>query len=172
MTAVPAARSIWNLPARFMVKAGELAQLSLLLNSVAYMELLRERLGGFPVDPDHRPHLVEALRWLEDAQDATPDQGFARSYSIAWDPYFRRRGWQPSYPETTGYIIPTLFEAAHHLGRPDLADRAIRAAFWEIEVQLPSGAVQGGFIGQPTLARDLQHRPGHLRLASGLRGDW
>jgi uncharacterized protein YyaL (SSP411 family) len=119
-----------------------------LFNAKACMELLRERLGGFAVEPDHRPHLLEAIRWLEDAQDTTPDQGFSRSYNIAWDPYFRSQGWQPSYPETTGYIIPTLFEAAHHLDRPHLADRAIRAAHWEIEVQLPSGAVQAGYIGQ------------------------
>jgi uncharacterized protein YyaL (SSP411 family) len=59
------------------------------------------------------------------------------------------RGWQPSYPETTGYIIPTWFEAARVLGRPALAERALRAARWEIAVQLPSGAVRGGVIGEP-----------------------
>jgi hypothetical protein len=148
MTTAPSSQSLQSLPARVLVKLQTLARLSPPANPAAYLELLREHLGGFPVDPDHRPHLLEALGWLERAQDATPDQGFARSYSIAWDPYFQSRGWQPSYPETTGYLIPTLYEAAHHLDRPDLADRATRAAYWETEVQLPSGAVQGGVIGQ------------------------
>src|SRR2546422_1920622 len=48
------------------------------------------------------------------------------------------RSWQPSYPETTGYIIPTLYAAARRLGRAELAARAEAAARWEIEIQLRS----------------------------------
>lgn len=118
------------------------------LSPTALREARREQAGGHPVDDEHLPHLRAAIDWLVRAQDATPDDGFARGYSLTWNQYFRARGWQPSYPETTGYIIPTLYEAAHHLGRPELADRATRAAIWSIEVQLPSGAVQGGVIGQ------------------------
>jgi len=88
------------------------------------------------------------MDWVVRAQDATPDDGIARGYSVLYSPYFRGRGWQPSYPETTGYLIPTLFEAATELGRPELADRALRAADWEIAIQLPNGAVQGGVIGE------------------------
>ena len=117
------------------------------LNPVALEESLQER-SGYPVDPDHRPHLVAALDWLQRAQDASGDGGIARGYSLAWNPYFRSRGWQPAYPETTGYIIPTLYALAKHLQRPALAVRAERAARWELEIQLPSGAVRGGVIGQ------------------------
>ena len=148
MTPAPMLQSLRSLPSRARARLEQLVHLSPLANPAAYTELLREHMGGFPVDPDHRPHLLEALAWLERAQDTTPDDGFARSYSIRWDPYFRDWGWQPSYPETTGYIIPTLYEAAHHLGRPNLAVRATRAAYWEIQVQLPSGAVQAGVIGE------------------------
>ncbi|MBK7717589.1 MAG: hypothetical protein IPI38_19665 [Gemmatimonadetes bacterium] len=63
-------------------------------------------------------------------------------------PYFQGQGWQPSYPETTGYLIPTLLEAARVLEDPALVDRALRAARWEIAIQLESGAVQGGVIGE------------------------
>lgn len=117
------------------------------LNATAVLELAQER-EGHQVIPDHTRHLQAAVDWLVAAQEATPDDGIARGYSVAYNPYFRSRGWQPSYPETTGYIIPTLFEAAVQLGRKELADRAIRAAIWESEIQLPSGAVQGGVIGQ------------------------
>ncbi|HYR98938.1 MAG TPA: hypothetical protein VEO58_07970 [Gemmatimonadales bacterium] len=115
-------------------------------NPVALEESWRER-AGYPVDPDHRPHLMSALDWLLRAQDATGGGGIARGYSLAWNPSFESQGWQPAYPETTGYIIPTLFEAARHLNRPALAVRAERAARWELEIQLPSGAVRGGVIG-------------------------
>ena len=119
------------------------------LHPSIWREIWAERNGGHPVSDDHRPHLEAALDWLSQAQDATPDDGFARGYSGVWHAHFRRRGWIPSYPETTGYIIPTLYHAARTLGRPDLAARAERAARWEIAIQLPSGAVRGGVIGEP-----------------------
>ncbi|HKV75102.1 MAG TPA: hypothetical protein VJN95_11325 [Gemmatimonadales bacterium] len=130
--------------------AGRISSLRthLLFNPAAAQELRMEHAGGFPAEESHAPHLAEAIGWLERAQDATPDDGFARGYSIAFNRHFGARGWQASYPETTGYIIPTLYEAAEVLGRPELAARATRAARWEIEVQLPSGAVQGGVIGE------------------------
>src|SRR2546426_3062793 len=120
-----------------------------LLNPTALAEGSREWLGGYPADPEHEPHLVAAIDWLVRAHDATPDGGISRAFSLAWNPYFACRGWQPSYPETTGYIIPTLYSAGRCLGRPDLAARAERAAWWEIEIQLPTGAIRGGVIGAP-----------------------
>ncbi|HEX6965832.1 MAG TPA: hypothetical protein VF166_08525 [Gemmatimonadaceae bacterium] len=108
-----------------------------------------ERTGGHSAETSHIPHLQEALEWLVRSQDATPDDGFSRGYSLTWNAYLHQRGWQPSYPETTGYLIPTLYEAARFLDRPDLSVRATRAARWEIALQLSSGAVQGGVVGQP-----------------------
>lgn len=119
------------------------------LSALAVAEEWREQRGGFPADERHEQHLSAAIDWLVRAQDATPDDGFARGYSITWDPYFGRRGWQPSYPETTGYIIPTMYAAARVLDRPELAERAERAARWESTIQLESGAVRGGVMGQP-----------------------
>ena len=116
-------------------------------NPLGRDELAREAAGGHRAGT-HQEHLVEAVDWIVRAQDATEDDGIARGYSVFYSPYFRSRGWQPSYPETTGYIIPTLLEAAHHLARPELIDCALRAARWEIAIQLPSGAVQGGVIGE------------------------
>ncbi len=120
-----------------------------LLNPTALVERSREWLGGHPADPEHEPHLVAAIAWLVRAHDATPDGGISRAYSLAWHPYSQHGGWLPSYPETTGYIIPTLYAAARRLGRAELAARAEAAARWEIEIQLPTGAVQGGVIGAP-----------------------
>jgi len=111
----------------------------------AIAERWRERAGVYQ-ECDHRVHLESAVGWLCAAQDAV-GAGFARGYSLYWHPYFRALGWQPAYPETTGYIIPTLYQLADHLGRPDLSERAHRAARWEVAIQLPTGAVRGGVIG-------------------------
>jgi rhamnogalacturonyl hydrolase YesR len=61
-------------------------------------------------------------------------------------------GWRPSYPETTGYIIPSLLEFSERLQDENVRQRALRMATWEIEMQMASGAVQGG----PVCARNEQ----------------
>ena len=121
---------------------------SRLMNSTARLERRRDRSGGHPVNVDPATHLLAALDWLGRAQDATRSGGVSRGYSVAWNRYFRCRGWQAAYPETTGYIIPTVCDVAKRLGRRDLRDRALRMADWELSVQLPSGAVQSGVIGE------------------------
>jgi hypothetical protein len=97
----------------------------------------------------HEPHLVAALDWLTRAQDVNPTGGISRGFSHVRNRYFRLRGWEPDYPETTGYIIPTLLAAARRFEREDLVSRALLAATWECGLQLPSGAVQGGVVGEP-----------------------
>ncbi|HLQ22094.1 MAG TPA: hypothetical protein VK132_02750, partial [Gemmatimonadales bacterium] len=118
------------------------------MNLTAHRERRRDRTGGHPVAANAEDHLVAAIEWLVRAHDATRDGGVSRGYSVAWHPYFRSRGWQPAYPETTGYVIPTMYDAARRLDRPDLRERAVRMADWELQVQLPSGAVQSGVIGE------------------------
>lgn len=87
-----------------------------------------------------RRHINAAYQWLCVAQDASPDNGVSASYSFL-------DGWKPSYPETTGYIIPTFFELARYKGDEEAHKRALLMADWEIGVQLATGAVQGGHIG-------------------------
>ncbi len=116
-------------------------------NIDAYSEVRRERNGEHSIH-DNRYHLEEAIAWLRRAQDATPDKGVARGYSMAWDPYFQSKGWQPSYPETTGYIIPTFFDCATYFDDQDLFQRAVEMANWEIDIQMKNGAVRGGVISE------------------------
>ncbi|MEQ9643169.1 MAG: hypothetical protein RIM84_24315 [Alphaproteobacteria bacterium] len=82
-----------------------------------------------------------AGQWLCRAQDrSTPvDGGVARHFSL-------NTGWSPSYPETTGYIVPTFFELARRTGKADYAERARRMVDWLIAIQMPDGAFQGGMI--------------------------
>ncbi|PYM33048.1 MAG: hypothetical protein DME15_12170, partial [Candidatus Rokuibacteriota bacterium] len=58
--------------------------------------------------------------------------------------YDYHHGWLPPYPETTGYIIPTFLQYAAFSGEGGYVERALRMGDWEIEIQLPSGAIRGG----------------------------
>jgi hypothetical protein len=93
-------------------------------------------------------HVQAAVQWLFRAQDAFSTGGVARSYSIVYNPFFKRRGWIACYPETTGYIIPTIFDYARLMASDEAFARAVRMADWECEVQMPNGAVQGGTTEQ------------------------
>jgi len=57
-------------------------------------------------------------------------------------------GWTSAYPETTGYIIPSLLEAARVLDEPKWAMTAQRAALWLREQQQPEGGWAGGYVHQ------------------------
>ncbi len=96
----------------------------------------------------NRIHLDAAMDWLCYAQDATPDDGVAQTYLVKY------RRWANSYPETTGYIIPTCYDYAALSGDSVLRARARRMADWECAVQLPEGGVLAGALGdadQPTI---------------------
>lgn len=83
-----------------------------------------------------RDHLMAAATWLECAQDSTGDGGIAGRYSL-------RSGWTSSYPETTGYLVPTLLSLEQALGQPRFAERARRCVDFLLSVQLESGAFPG-----------------------------
>lgn len=95
-----------------------------------------------------RAHLDGAIEWICMAQDQSPDGGVAQTYLV------RSKRWANSYPETTGYIIPTFYSYAALAGRRDIRMRARRMADWECEIQTPEGGVLAGALGdsdQPTI---------------------
>ena len=111
--------------------------------------ILKDTLGlGLTAPADNRIHLDAAIAWLKRAQDVTGNGGVAQTWLV------RSRRWAPSYPETTGYIIPTLYRYAAITGDQDCRARARRMADWEIDIQLPGGGVLAGALGdsdQPTI---------------------
>jgi uncharacterized protein YyaL (SSP411 family) len=107
---------------------------------------LKDRLPSRRIAADLDVHLAAAADWLARAQDATPDDGVAASYDI------RDGRWQGSYPETTGYIIPTLYDYAEVAGKPEFAARAHRMARWEADIQLADGGVRAGTMDGATVA--------------------
>src|SRR4051794_34054171 len=99
------------------------------------------------VDPERR-HADAAIAWIKRAQDAAGNGG------VAWGYRARRRvrstdatGWVSAYPETTGYIIPTMLRYGDLTGDKDAIARARRMADWEVSIQLPDGGFQGGTYG-------------------------
>jgi uncharacterized protein YyaL (SSP411 family) len=104
-----------------------------------------------PVHGDVERRARAAAHWLLHAQQASADDGVPLGYFPC-----RSEGapWMPSYPETTGYIVTTLLAYAEAFEARFARDAALRMASWEIAVQMPSGAVQGGPIGAspPTAA--------------------
>src|SRR5262250_1526931 len=105
---------------------------NLRLLTYPYVDRERNRRSGL-IDQDH---LLAAAEWIERAQDATGDGGVSGRYSL-------RRGWTSSYPETTGYLVPTLIHLSDTLREPRYRERARRAIDFLLSVQLPSGAFPG-----------------------------
>lgn len=85
----------------------------------------------------NKDHMKSAVEWLCRSQDITGTGGSAASFGF-------ESGWALPYPETTGYLISTFLRYASWVKDPAYVERAIRMGDWEIEIQLPSGAVRGG----------------------------
>jgi len=83
-----------------------------------------------------------AARWLARAQDVTPDGGLSHGYF----PFRSTGGWRPSYPEISGYTVPTLFAYSAAVGDVAFHQRAVRMAMFVISCQMPSGAIYGGTV--------------------------
>lgn len=96
---------------------------------------------GLGPDPGPERVLRESIGWLCLAQDRSrsADGGVARDYSLI-------HGWASSYPETTGYIVPTFLHYAERVNSAPIRERARRMADWLVSIQLPGGGFQGGKV--------------------------
>jgi folate-dependent phosphoribosylglycinamide formyltransferase PurN len=103
-----------------------------------------------------RDHLAAAAEWLARAQDAACDGGVSGRYSL-------RTGWTSSYPETTGYIIPTFLSLAKELDS-GFHDRAARCVKFLRALQLPQGGFPAGEL------HENRSRPSVFNTAQILHG--
>src|SRR5207244_2120129 len=78
-------------------------------NPSASAYIVRANLVSGDSVPSDTEALHAAAAWLCRAQDASTDGGVSGRYLLS-------RGWTSSYPETTGYIVPTLLALATALG--------------------------------------------------------
>jgi hypothetical protein len=115
----------------------------LALPADAKTEVRRDSRATVPRDPGIAASVEAAFDWIGAAQDSSTsrDGGIARHFSLI-------TGWGASYPETSGYIVPTLLHGQP--GRPTAPhrERARAVLNWLAAIQLPGGGFQGGMIGQ------------------------
>lgn len=133
------------------------------LPAAAKRERAADRSGLTEIDPGPERVIQLGVAWLGLAQDqsTTRDGGVARDYSLI-------RGWASSYPETTGYIVPTLLDYARAYGRSEYRERAQRMLDWFVAIQLPDGGFQGGKIdSQPIVPVTFNTGQILLGLAAG-----
>jgi hypothetical protein len=118
-----AARQYWQLPA------------------AAREEGRRDRRGLPKEDPGIDQCVDAGIAWLAHAQDrsASYDGGVARHFSLLTE-------WSTSYPETTGYIVPTLLTYADRRHDAGTRARAKRMLDWLTSLQFAEGGFQGGMI--------------------------
>jgi hypothetical protein len=82
--------------------------------------------------------LAAAISWLLHSVDVCGGRGSSKGYRFL-------KGWMAPYPETSGYIIPTLLALAHESNRPgEYNRRAEQIAGWLMQIQLSNG----GFCGR------------------------
>lgn len=79
-------------------------------------------------------HFDAALAWVLKAR-REGGGGISKGYDLL------RRKWYPAYPETTGYTIPSLLNAARARSRPELARLALDLAQFLLEAASPEGGV-------------------------------
>ena len=113
------------------------------LSELAKKEFRNDNRGNIGADPGSLRAIEEAIEWICRAQDfsVSNDCGVARHYSL-------HTGWSSSYPETTGYIIPTVLDYAHKANNETLRQRAKKMLDWLCDIQLPNGPFKGGMIDQ------------------------
>jgi len=128
-------------------------------------EIARDARGLSSVDPGSDAVVRAGISWLYLAQDnsATADGGVARHFGL-------ESGWGKSYPETTGYIVPTLLDWHARTGDVTARERARRMLDWLVRIQFSEGGFQGGMIGaEPVVPVTFNTGQILLGLAAGTR---
>ena len=95
--------------------------------------------GGGPIPSleqlDAARRLKAAVTWIETAIQGSGDGGVSKGYDVL------RGRWNESYPETTGYTIPTLLNVAQREGYQRLNDTAFSLADYLLERSSKEGGV-------------------------------
>lgn len=100
-------------------------------------------LRGIETEPrSDEEHLEAAIEWLYRSQDVTNCGGSAGYYSLL-------TGWSGPYPETSGYIVPTLYNYAEYSNSKEARRRAERMARWLLRLQFENGAFPEGIDPGP-----------------------
>jgi len=115
--------------ARAFIRSGNLPAFRGILSG------LRRPAGPTSDELPVRTHVEAALGWIRRAHSAAGDGGISKGYSLL------RGSWALSYPETTGFTIPTILNAADLLGDADLRPFALSLADYLVSKFTTEGGV-------------------------------
>lgn len=102
-----------------------------------YSALISHKIGSRTQHQTIDDSIRAATNWIYKSQDVTETSGSAASYNLIL-------GWEAPYPETTGYIIPTLYDVANEYNDSEAANRANKMSYWLLKTQLSNGAFPEG----------------------------
>ncbi len=107
-------------------------------------------MDAFPTKEVLQAHLSLALQWLRRSMEVYACRGSSAFYSPWRHPLSR---WAPAYPETTGYLLPTLLRARRFVDVPWVDACVARAGEWLLGMALDEGAFPElyGNTGKPSL---------------------
>jgi hypothetical protein len=133
--------SVRNLRLSIPNLIGTFLKFHLKLSSEGRKQHLKDRSGLADYDPGPDRAIKESVAWLCLAQDnsISQDGGVAYRYSLLDE-------WGASYPETTGYIVPTIIEYAKMKKDEQLLKRAELMLDWLASIQLKEGGFSGGQV--------------------------
>lgn len=106
------------------------------INKRVYLRSYVDKVGT----PEKERALRLAMGWLLHNQSKMVDAGFGT--------YYLSKGWTSSYPETSGYIVPTCIQYAAHSKNPDFLKSAFDCLDWLHTIQFREGGWQSGYIHQ------------------------
>lgn len=102
--------------------------------------------GNTQVSRERRMEL--AVSWLLLAYSKSTDGGLPAFYDLLYD------RWAPSYPETTGYVIPTLLRYAELHSDAALRGVGLSLADYLLGVQAAEGGIPGWSAREPLFIFD------------------
>jgi hypothetical protein len=89
---------------------------------------------------DYGAHLDAAVGWLMKSIEVCDGRASSKGYRLL-------KGWMPPYPETSGYIIPTLIALSYDKSDPQYLEAAKTIGHWLVEVQQENGGFAGFELG-------------------------
>lgn len=98
--------------------------------------LVKQREGKSTSIANYEAHLKASIDWL--LRTIKHGKGGSCAYYAPWG------YWSKPYPETTGYIIPTLLNYSRYTQEPQAKEVALGAGEWLLDIQDPDGYWNGG----------------------------
>ena len=100
------------------------------------------------INIDNLGHVKNSLNWIKNAQEAYPDGGISRGFCLLGKTEKSNYlGWQLSYPETSGYLLPTLINIKKKFKLDNIDSVIDRLAYFLYSVS-KAKAVKGGSLNK------------------------